>query len=105
VGEASENRRAPRRAIWPLAVIVAGLVALGAGAAWAGSPMGDRPGIGLDVAPVIDGAPLETATPGPTPSVTPTPKPTSTPKPVSPPPPVDIDDDDDDDDDSDDADG
>ena len=100
MGEASENQRAPRRVLLPVAAIVAGLVALGAGAAWASSATGDRPGSGIDVPPVIDGEPLETATPNPTPppSVTPTPEPSPAPQPVAPPPPVDIDDDDDADD-------
>jgi hypothetical protein len=106
VGEASENQRAPRRRLLPIAIIVAGLVALGGGAVWAGSAIGDRPGAGIHVAPVIDGEPLETATPNPTPtpSVTPTPEPSPAPQPVAPPPPVDVDDDDDADDPDDDVD-
>ena len=108
MGQESGDERTPRRALAPLAAVVAVILVLGLGAAWTAAATSSRPGEVIDVAPVIDGEPLEspTPTPTPTPSPAPAPAPTPTPgpepvpapQPVPAPPPVDLDDDDDDDD-------
>lgn len=105
MGQESGDERTPRRALAPLAAVVAVILVLGLGAAWTAAATSSRPGEVIDVAPVIDGEPLEppTTTTTPSPSSSPAPAPTPgpeavpAPQPVPAPPPVDLDDDDDDD--------